>query len=358
MSIQNKNRIPSLDGLRAISIFLVVFSHAFKPRLIDLGNLGVKVFFIISSYLIVGILLKDVKMKRFSLKTFYFKRIIRTFPAFYVYLFSVYIVLFILKIFDWEQFWRAPIYLTNYQPRSDWQYQQWFVGHSWSLAVEEQFYILVALLFLLLNKQILNQKKLLIILFSIICIVPIIRVCYLYFTSIPEFLTGSIHRSFETVADSLAVGGILAIYGDVILEKKWFLFLKNKTFLLILIILGIMMLNSPLVSNDFGLKPRYLYNLFGLTVVNAFLGIIMMVFINFPKSSFFVRALNYKWIINIGLWSYSIYLWQQIWLYNWNFSLYYKFAGILVCSLLSYYLIELPFLKIRNNYLSKKINDF
>lgn len=96
------NRIPSLDGLRAVSILMVVFGHAFRGcfKLIDIANLGVRIFFIISAYLIVGILYRDVKSNTFSIKTFYFKRLVRTFPAFYTYLIIVFIVLVSLNFFD------------------------------------------------------------------------------------------------------------------------------------------------------------------------------------------------------------------------------------------------------------------
>ena len=143
MSTKAIYRIPSLDGIRGLSILMVVFGHAFRNYFhhIDIANLGVRIFFIISAYLIVGVLKNSIIKGRFSLKSFYFKRMMRTFPAFYFYIFCVYILLRWLDFFDLNQFWRAPVYLENYHSRSLWESQQWFVGHSWSLAVEEQFYI-------------------------------------------------------------------------------------------------------------------------------------------------------------------------------------------------------------------------
>ena len=358
--MENKSiRIPSLDGLRAISILLVVFGHAFKIRLIDIANLGVRMFFIISSFLIVGILLKDVEQNRFSIKQFYFKRIMRTFPAFYVYLLSVFCLLLFLNIFEWEQFWRAPVYLENYHSRTIWNDKQWFVGHTWSLAVEEQFYILVALLFLLVNKQQINKDKLVKILVAIIVIIPFIRISYMFLNFIPDVFRGSIHRSFETVADSLAIGGIMALTKEKVINSKIFHFLKNKIILLVGIVLTIQFLNSSYVVELLGLRIRYIYNLFGLTIINFSMVMIMIILIYNPNQNFITKQLNKTFFITIGLWSYSIYLWQQLWLYSWSFSIYYKFIGILICSVLSYYCIELPFLKIRDNYLRKKIqNDF
>jgi peptidoglycan/LPS O-acetylase OafA/YrhL len=351
-----KHRIPSLDGLRAISILMVVFGHAFKGcfKLIDIANLGVRIFFIISAYLIVGILYRDVNANKFSIKTFYFKRLIRTFPAFYVYLLIVVIVLLYFEMFQFEQFWRAPIYLENYHPRSLWNNMQWFVGHTWSLAVEEQFYVLIALMFLAYYKKWITYKQLFAIFIFIVIVTPLIRVSYLYFKDIPDVLKGSIHRSFETVADSLALGGILAILPkERMLNSKTFLFLKNKIFLLVVFLLFFQMLNSSILVANFGLKMRYIYNLFGLTSINLIIVVLIFILINLNIKSKLAIFLNNPIIKTIGLWSYSIYLWQQIWLYSWEIPLPVKFLGIFTSSVLSYYLIEKKFLAWRDSYLTK-----
>ncbi len=353
MNNEISKRIPSLDGIRALSIFFVIYDHAFRPSLINVGYLGVNIFFIISSYLIIQILLRDIEKDRFSVKMFYFKRFFRIFPAYYIYLIVLFLILIFLNIFKCSQFWRAPLFLVNYQPRSDWEFPQWFVGHTWSLAVEEQFYILIAVLFMFVNKKVLKKEKLITIFMVIILIVPIIRTSYLFFDFIPDILKGSNHRSFETVADALAIGGILAINGRTIQSQKWFQFFRNKIIFLFLIILLIMVLNSSEIVEMFGLKIRYLYNLLGLSIINICIGIIIMLFINFPKDSIITRLLNHKVMITIGLWSYSIYLWQQIWLYSWDFPLIIKLVGIIGCATGSYYCIEIPFLRWRDSLLNE-----
>ena len=89
------NRIPSLDGLRAFSIALVYLAHVatthgapyYLDRLGHVGNLGVKVFFVISGYLITTLLLKEwAKTGRINLGSFYLRRTLRIFPAFYAYI--------------------------------------------------------------------------------------------------------------------------------------------------------------------------------------------------------------------------------------------------------------------------------
>ena len=67
-------RIPSLDGLRCISCLLVVFGHSrLEPYNLNLGNLGVRIFFVISAYLIIGILYKDIKKNNSQLENFTLK---------------------------------------------------------------------------------------------------------------------------------------------------------------------------------------------------------------------------------------------------------------------------------------------
>lgn len=355
------NRIPSLDGLRGLSILLVVFGHAFKElsRVIDIANLGVRIFFVISAYLIVGILYNDVVKERFSIKSFYFKRIMRTFPAFYFYLIIVFIFLNFKGIFNWEQFWRAPIYLENYHPRHLWEQTQWFVGHSWSLAVEEQFYLLVAILFFFFNKQSVSKSGLIKVLLLVVLLIPIIRIGYLFGKDfIPIFLTGSIHRSFETVADSLAVGGLLALLPkEKIANNKVVIFFSDKLVLLFGLILSFQFLNGSYIVSLIGLLPRYIYNLSGITLINLGIAVLVFLTIKFPMQTIFAKALNQKWIMYIGLWSYSIYLWQQLWLFKWEIPLFFKLLGILVCSLLSYYLIEIKFLSWRDSYLKRNAKN-
>ncbi len=183
MNSKVKNRIPSLDGLRAISVLMVIFSHAFHDirNYVDLGNLGVRMFFIISSYLITGILYRDVQKGEFSMSMFYFKRIMRTFPAFYFFLVVLFVFLSFKGLFDWQQLWRAPVYLENYHARGDWNQIQWFVGHSWSLAVEEQFYILISGLFFFFNRGTLLKSSLIKLLIVVVLIVPVFRLLYLRF---------------------------------------------------------------------------------------------------------------------------------------------------------------------------------
>ena len=356
MTLKAKKRIPSIDGIRGVSILMVVFGHAFRNyfHLIDIANLGVRVFFIISAYLIVGILHDETQKKTFSLKSFYFKRLMRTFPAFYFYILCVFILLIGLDIFDFNQFWRASLYLENYHSRSQWKFQQWFVGHSWSLAVEEQFYLLVSILFLFLNKHKIILKTVIYVYIFMFFGAPLLRASFFIFDFYPNVMTGSIHRSFETVMDSIAIGGIIALIPFESLRKlKLINYFKDKTTFLFSFILLIQFLNSTYIRELLGLKIRFIYNLFGLSVINLSFAIIIFNSIAYYNSTKFNRALNSKILKYIGVLSYSIYLWQQVWLYRWEIPIFVKLLGISVSALVSYYLIEKPSLTIRNKLLLK-----
>lgn len=151
----SKPRIPSLDGLRAISIFLVVIGHVslsfphsgrwvnFFLQIFGNSDVGVLIFFVISGFLITTLLLQEFeKTGNICLSNFYLRRSFRIFPAFYCYMGVVFFLWMAGNIhLTWAVFGTAALFLRNYGslfihsfPTGD-----WFVGHTWTLAVEEQF---------------------------------------------------------------------------------------------------------------------------------------------------------------------------------------------------------------------------
>lgn len=358
MSSRLLHRIPSLDGLRALSIIMVILGHSFGSffKWIDIANLGVRIFFIISAYLIVGILLKDVEKEQFSIKRFYFKRLMRTFPAFYVYLLIVAGLLIYTNKFEIDQFWRAPLYLENYHPRFLWNENQWFVGHSWSLAVEEQFYIIVALLFWFFNAEKISKKGLINCFLFILILAPMIRFAYTYTNLFPT-LSSSLHRSFETVMDSIAIGGVAALINvNTIQYKKVLSFAEKNIYLLLGVIIVFQSFNTSALRELYGLKFRYFYNVFGITIINLAIILLMLALIKAPTKTTFGRVLNTKLLTFIGMLSYSLYLWQQVWLFKgWKINIGVQFLGIGLSALISYFLIEKTFLKIRDAYINPKL---
>jgi len=152
--------IPSLDGLRAVAILGVLFRHmtviepsgryeALFIRLLDLGWIGVDLFFVLSGFLITGILM-DTKKEPNYFRNFYVRRALRIFPLYYFYLGLVlflipYIMIRINKRLDhdiMQEGWWFWLYLSNIYYSMGGDVHRGPLMVTWSLAVEEQFYLI------------------------------------------------------------------------------------------------------------------------------------------------------------------------------------------------------------------------
>lgn len=129
-------RYPSLDGLRAVSISLVIAHHLGVSSLpviwrLDIGNLGVRTFFVISGFLITSLLLAErEKVGRIDIKAFYLRRLFRIVPAYWVFLSAMAVSVPVAALLP------SLLYYANYS------HPALLVGHTWSLSVEEQFYLI------------------------------------------------------------------------------------------------------------------------------------------------------------------------------------------------------------------------
>src|SRR6266545_3183390 len=133
--------IPALDGMRAVAVFLVIFYH-FGFDWVP-GAHGVMIFFVLSGFLITRLLLlENEKFGRISLKAFYLRRVLRIFPAFYCY-WGILVAFLLLtgKQILWPHAWSALSYLSNYYVALNGDPNNGF-SHTWSLGIEEQFYLL------------------------------------------------------------------------------------------------------------------------------------------------------------------------------------------------------------------------
>src|SRR4051812_4266975 len=142
--VSSQNRLPSLDGLRALSILAVLFGHvagtrgAYQPLpfMGSLAILGVRVLFVLSGFLITFLLLKEqARTGAISLRAFYFRRMLRIFPVFYAFLLGVALLKTggILHV-PWVDLVTAGSFLGDFRTAD------WNVSHFWSLSTEEQFY--------------------------------------------------------------------------------------------------------------------------------------------------------------------------------------------------------------------------
>ena len=331
-------RIPSLDGLRALSIMLVLLGHLSGtqgfPEWIHppaaLANFGVRVFFVISGFLITTLLLKEWdKSARISLKQFYLRRVFRIFPAFYTYLAVILLLVgmgFVTLLPG--DLLHAFTYTMNYHHPHAWP-----VAHLWSLAVEEQFYLLWPMVLLLARPRSAMLVAIAVILFS-----PIIR---LGTWELVPGLRADYGQQFEAVADALATGCLLAgLYNRLGEWRTYQKYLRSAWFWLVPVVAAMLILLD---------KPRI--NLFaGQTLLNLciFLTIERMVrYAETPSG----KLLNLAPLRFVGVLSYSLYLWQQLFLNrhstSWTASFPVNLAFAACVALTSYYLVERPFLKLK-----------
>lgn len=151
-----------VDGLRAIAVLFVVLYHGY-PAEFNAGQVGVDIFFVISGYLITGLIADDLSQDRFRLSSFYARRIRRIFPALVtVLLFSLVLGWFTLLSFDFEQLGRqvlaGALFAANILYWNDVGYfdiaaEKKPLLHLWSLGVEEQFYIFFPAIFIWTRKK-------------------------------------------------------------------------------------------------------------------------------------------------------------------------------------------------------------
>lgn len=146
-------RIPELDGLRGFAALLVVFAHYFGEangglEHLQVGWLGVNTFFVLSGFLIGGIILDQKQLPGFF-RSFYFRRIARIFPIYFVVFLTVLLLASLTRGHNWsDQPFSASIYATfttNFAHAIDGLGSVW-LRPTWTLAVEEQFYLLLPLL--------------------------------------------------------------------------------------------------------------------------------------------------------------------------------------------------------------------
>lgn len=149
---------PDIDGLRALAVLAVVIFHI-NDQWLPGGFLGVDLFFVISGFLITSIIKRQVFDDKFSFLQFYAKRIKRILPLFFFVLFCTVIASMILLLpEDYDRFWRSARYAMQFRANRAFLGEDYFdVGveekpllHMWSLAIEEQFYFIWPLLFVVI----------------------------------------------------------------------------------------------------------------------------------------------------------------------------------------------------------------
>jgi peptidoglycan/LPS O-acetylase OafA/YrhL len=314
------------------------------------GATGVFIFFVISGYLITSLLLREhEKRGSVSLRGFYFRRAMRILPPLYVYVGFLLLLGWAgkLPIFKLDII-SALFFFHDYAPSF-----MWPLEHFWSLSIEEQFYFIwpLLLLYCLRRPGPEGRSKASKIAIAIILIAPVIRV-----VSFTLARNTVLHNSygFHAHADSLMFGCLLALVQGTPVFERIYNFVTRIWWIPPAVILI-----SDCLSARF---QNYWDFPIGMTICGAAIAFFLLWCVRNPTSAV-GRFLNSRPIAHIGVLSYSIYIWQTLFLNRADVTLFspslkllytfpFSWLVILVVAQLSYLFIERPSLRLRN-YLIK-----
>ncbi|BBE87576.1 acetyltransferase [Haemophilus influenzae] len=344
---------PEIDGLRAIAVISVIIYHL-NENWLSGGFLGVDIFFVISGFLITGIIITEIQQNSFSLKQFYTRRIKRIYPAFITVMALVSFIASVIFIYNDFNKLRKTIelaiaFLSNFylgltQGYFDLSANENPVLHIWSLAVEEQYYLIFPLILILAYKKFREIKVLFIItliLFFILLATSFVsanfykevlhqpNIYYLSNLRFPELLVGSLLAIYHNLSASKQASNVIAILSTLLLFSCLFL-----------------------MNNNIAYIP-------GITLILPCIFTALIIHTT-SQNNIVKLCLSNKAIVLIGKISYSLYL------YHWIFIAFaYYITGekqinnqsiaivivlTIIFSVLSYYLIEQPIRKSKLNF--------
>lgn len=298
------------------------------------GHTGVSIFFVISGFLITSLLLKERERKgTISVKNFYVRRTFRILPAYFVYLGTIFILSRVgfLSVRP-SEFVPAIFFCFNYFGGGN-----WFLGHTWSLSVEEQFYLAWPLLLILLR-----PRRLVWLATALIVVEPFVRVAT--YVLVPHWRE-RIGIMAHTRADMLMFGCAAAL----LLGSSRFITLLNALYKAGAHWMApiFLFLISPIAEYKF--HGWYLLTV-GYTLQGICIIILLLWLVQHPQSRA-VRIFQWPPFVHLGLISYSLYLWQQL------FTAFPRPLSLLMSAVLSiaaaevsYFLVEQPVLRLRAHF--------
>ena len=339
--ILQPSHLPGLDGLRGLSIIIVVLGHLIWADNLKffIGYFGVDIFFVISGFLITTLLLKEkVKTGAISLKNFYLRRVLRIMPLAYLYLLTLVILNAIFKLnITSGSFTTAALYLKNIPFKNS---QDWYTGHFWSLSIEEQFYLMFPVLLVL------YKNKYVFIVISIILLIKISE--FVAFNSNITESNKLLHYVVFGIVDIFGNGTIEILIGSLtslLLFKQIIKFdrIRVNYWISSIILVGAFFINAFFYENI-------------LTSIIFSVGISFVILNNLYRRNFLGLIFNNTLLVKIGILSYSIYIWQQLFTlyqpwtksFNYSDSIILNLVALGIVVFLSYYLFERYFLKMKN----------
>jgi len=343
-----------LDGLRGVAVLAVL---AFHFQLIPGGNFGVDMFFVLSGFLITCLLVEEWRDRgSINLKHFYLRRILRLWPAFFALLAACYLYTHWTRPTDEAAAFQkemivAGCYVANWPTLH--QTSMASLGHTWSLSVEEQFYLLWPVLLTVMLWAGLTRRKIL----TVVC------VGILASAALRAFLLGAhppygpprqalimrLYMGLDTRADALLSGclvGLLTVWG-LLPKSRRSLTALNVGAAASVLGLGYIFANSALEHFQF-------YR--GLFTVVAWMVAVIIVRLLVAPARFACRILESAPLVGVGRISYALYLfhlpighWFGAERLGWTVPLEtLKVAGLsFAAAILSYFCVERPFLRLK-----------
>ncbi|WP_316833073.1 acyltransferase [Pedobacter aquatilis] len=295
--LDSSKKIIPLDGLRGFAVLLVVFFHCFGfLRISYFGWMGVDLFFVLSGFLISGILI-DGKSDKLYYKNFFGKRFLRIFPLYYFALLIITILSFVPFIKGIDKI-NAPnifywIYLQNWQTTyfGEFSKENKLLSHFWSLAIEEQFYIFWPFIIKRFSKNKIISFIIVFIIFAVL-----LRIYFFTHDNIGYYV-----NTFSRF-DALCIGSLLAI---LIRDKKEIL---ERFALYIMFISGLFIVFHAIFSG-----PHFSHLLmasFGFTLVSLFWASILIFAIS--GRVYLTKFFSYKFLTFFGKYSYGMYVYHAI----------------------------------------------
>lgn len=345
-------RVRTLDGIRGVAILLVVAGHiASNYQPLDEGlrrwfqafansSAGVRLFFVLSGYLITSLLLDEkAATGAISLRRFYWRRGLRIFPAFYVYLLAVTLLsLWRPSGVTGETFAAAATFTWNYS--GFWMTPPpegiWNLGHLWTLALEQQFYLVWPLVLVFGT-----PRQALVVAGLLMAWCPVARTATYYLFPLQRGLVGMM---LHTAIDSLMAGCAAAIlvHGETARAKLraapgFWAAAAGVWLMLVSPVLGERLRGFPLVAG---------------IALDAIAAGWVIAWLHHAPTPALQRVFGFGLLPALGLISYSLYIWQQVflspsgWLADSRILL--PLAGALAAACASYWLVEKPALRLKS----------
>lgn len=341
-----------LDGLRGVAILVVMVFHAGMDVLSG-GFFGVDIFFVLSGFLITSLLIREFdKSGRIRLGNFYFKRFLRLIPALLILLITFVLVSYLALSEEaagrsYIEALAALAFFSNWS-RAFSMYPSHFLGHTWSLAIEGQFYLLWPLLLVFLL-HVSRRRWPILAVAAIIALGSALMRIYLLKEGAPPM---RLFNGLDTRLDALLLGcfvGALVASGSLEGNARFAL----KKALYVLAPMSVICLAALLCLGNWRVQWVYQYG-FVLAELSA-AALILEVLTN--REGLLGRLAGAKWLVWVGSISYGLYLWHYP-IYLAMFAMKFNMPSVitlgsllaLVAATLSYYVVEKPLSRYKRRF--------